>query len=174
MPAPEAILQDEALEHLSKLIDREPEFIEAFLALDSAEMDDAFFELLARTMRAAIARRPQRAALHYLCSRVLERLGRPAEAIAEAECAVDIDPRHVQALILLANLYSRTDRSADARRRLEETIALGVEYADAYFLLGNLYRDDGQVQRARWAYEQALRVNGAYAAARQALAALAA
>lgn len=174
MPRPDTLLQHAAWQHLGRLIEREPEFVEAFLEYEPGAVDDKVFELLAVALAQVSTRRPNRAALHYLRSRVLERLGRPSEAIAEAERAVNIDPRYVQALILLAGLYGQTDRCADARRRLEETVALGVEYADAYYLLGNLYRDDGQVQRARWAYEQALRVNAGYAAARQALAALAA
>ncbi|MCB9851224.1 MAG: tetratricopeptide repeat protein [Phycisphaerales bacterium] len=174
MPDSEQIATAGAIEHLGKLIERDPDFIDACLGLDPAEVDDTAFELFAKTLHHAIERNPHRAALRVQRSRVLERLGRCDEAIAEAEHALSIDPRYVNALILLAELYRQTDRFADARHRLEEAVLKGAEYADLYYLLGNLYRDDGELRRARWAYEKALRINGGFVAAKEALAALAA
>lgn len=174
MPRGEAGVDADSVTRLARLIEVEPEFVEAFLDLDPADVDAAAFELLAETLKKVIDRNPQRAALHYFRGRVLDRLGRAGEAIAAAEQAVRIEPRCVQALILLAELYAQTDRLHDACQRLEESLRLGAEYADTYYLLGNLYRDDGQLQQARWAYEQALRINADYAAARRALSTLAA
>jgi len=174
MPQTDDSDHNAALAFLGRTIETEPDFVDAFLSLTSAEVDGELFDVLAATLRQAIERNPRRAPLHFQRSRVLQRLGRADEAVAAAERAVEIDARHVQALILLANLYRQTDRFADARRRLEECVLLGAEYPDVYCLLGNLYRDDGQLQRARWAYEQALRINRQYTAAREALAALAA
>ena len=174
MPGTELTHHDASIEELSRLIERDPEFIEAFVSLEPADVDESVFGLMAMTLKRAIERHPYRAHLHYLSGKVLERLGRAEEAIEAAERAVDIDPRYIQALILLAKLYQQTDRCADAATRLEQTVLWGAEYADTYYLLGNLYRDTGQLERARWAYEHALKINGRYEAARKALDSLAA
>ena len=170
----EPVVSDEGVQELSRLIEADPDFADAFLALNIAEVDETVYAMLARTIQLAIARNPRQADLHYQCGRVLERLGRAQEAIEATERAVNINPRYVQALIQLARLYQKTDRRACATTRLEQTILLGAEYADTYYLLGNLYRDSGQLERARWAYEHALRINSSFEAAREALASLAA
>jgi superkiller protein 3 len=105
---------------------------------------------------------------------VYERLGRPSEAIVEAERALVINPRFVNALLLLAQLYARTDRSADAVARLEEAIAAGGDYPDIHYLLGRLCQWMGSIDRARSSYRRALELNAQYQEAREALAALAA
>lgn len=174
MPKERESDSDEAIEELSRVIERDPEFADALLSLNPGEVDEAAFAMLARTMQLAVARNPRHAELHFHCGRVLQRLGRTNEAIEAIERAVDLDPRYVKALILLARLYQQTDRFADATTRLEQTVLLGAEYADTYYLLGNLYRDTGQLERARWAYEHALKINSRYEAAQRALASLAA
>jgi tetratricopeptide (TPR) repeat protein len=174
MPKDREADSDAAIEELSRVIERDPEFADALLALDPGEVDETAFAMLARTMQRAVARNPRHAELHFHCGRVLERVGRTTEAIEAIERAVDLDPRYVKALILLARLYQQTDRYADATTRLEQTVLLGAEFADTYYLLGNLYRDTGQLERARWAYEHALKINSRYEAAQRALASLAA
>jgi len=162
------------LDVLSQAIERDPEFAEAFLEIDDDGMDDSVYQILVTLLIQAVERSPQRARLHYLHGAALARLNRCDEAITAIENAVQIDPRYLKAMILLAKLYECTDRPLDATSRLEQAILLGAEYADTYFLLGNLYCDSGQVERARWAYRQALRINGQYQAAQQALDTLAA
>jgi tetratricopeptide (TPR) repeat protein len=164
----------EVVEELSRVIEAEPDFVDAFLSLPASDVDDEVFSLLAATLKRALRRQPELADLHYHCGRVLARLGQRREAIDLTERAVTIDPKFVKALIHLARLYMQTDRLADAMTRLEETIRLGAEYADTYYLLGNLYRDTNQMERARWAYGKALGINEEYEAARRALADLAA
>lgn len=165
---------DESIRELAQIVEKEPEFVDAILAIDQRDTDESVFAMLAHTLQTAIKRNPSQADLHYQCGCVLQRLGRTREAIREAEKAVDINPRYVRALILLAKLYQQTDRYDDAATRLEQTVLLGAEYADTYYLLGNLYRDTGQLQRARWAYEHALKINSRYEAAKKALDSLAA
>ncbi len=164
----------EAIEHLSRIVAAEPDFIDAFLTLPSADVDADTYAMLAETLNRALDFCPQDAALHSARGRVLVRLGRADEAILATERALDLDPRSVQALVQLAELYQQTNRHDDARDRLERALALGAEFADVYYLLGNLYRHGGQIERARWAYGQALRINDHYEAARTALDSLAA
>ena len=160
------------IEELSRLIEADPDFVDAFLSIPAGEVDERVFAMLLATLEVALERQPEHAELHFHCGRVLERLGRRDDAIGENERAVEIDPTFTRALIELGKLYHETDRTEDATTRLEQAIVAGAKYADVYCLLGNLYRDQGQVGRARSAYRSALAINNRYEAAQQALAAL--
>ncbi len=172
MPEREAFDEPQEIEELSRVIEADPEFVDAFLALPADRIDERIYAALLKTLQAALARQPDHTELHYHCGCVLGRLGRNEDAIEETERAVATNPTFVRALIELAKLYQKTDRGADAKSRLERAIASGAEYADVYYLLGNIYRDEGEVLRARSAYRHALLLNDRYEAALTALEAL--
>jgi tetratricopeptide (TPR) repeat protein len=172
LPRAEQFQDDKGVHELSQVIEAEPEFVDAFLAIPTGDVDEGVFSMLLETLRAALDRQPEHAELHYHCGRVLQRLGRDQDAIDETEHAVKIDPRFTRALIALGKLYQQTDRTADATTRLEQAVAEGAEYADVFYLLGNLYCASGEVGRARSAYRRALLINDRYEVALQALAAL--
>jgi tetratricopeptide (TPR) repeat protein len=172
MPADSEQDDDAGIEELSRAIEQDPDFVDAFLSIPVGEVHERVFAMLLKTLERALERQPEHAELHFHCGRVLARVGRHEDAIGAAERAVAINPTYTRALIELAKLYQQTDRRVDAMTRLEQAIASGAEYADVYFLLGNLHRDQGQVIRAREAYERALVLNDHYGAARQALEAL--
>jgi tetratricopeptide (TPR) repeat protein len=165
--------EGQAVEQLSRVIEAEPDFVDAFLSLPPDDLDADVFGLLAETLSLALRRQPEHADLYFHCGRVLERLGRRREAIEATEQAVRADPGCVRALIQLGTLYGQTNRLDDAAGRLEEAIARGAAYPDVYLLLGHQYRRSGRTDRACWAYRQALRLNDQFAAAREALASLA-
>ena len=160
------------------MVEVEPEFVDAFLEMGAANLNADFdrevYSVLADTLNRAVGRCPEHAALHCAAGRVLDRLGKPDEAVAATERAVDLNPSYAPALVQLAHLYQQTDRHQDALVRLEQALSLGVRYADVYYMLGNLYRRSGRLKSARRAYEQALKVNEGYEAARAALETLAA
>jgi len=168
----EAGVDRPGIEELSRLIEGDPDFVDAFLSIPAGEVDGRVFAMLLSTLEVALERQPEHAELHFHCGRVLDRLGRRDDAIGANERAVEINPTFIRALIELGKLYRDTDRTEDATTRLEQAIVAGAEYADVYYLLGNLYRDQGQVSRARSAYRRALAINNRYEAAQQALAAL--
>lgn len=172
MPGESVVSDQRGVDELSFVIATEPDFVDAFLSISVGEVNEEVFALLLETLRKALERQPEQAELHYHCGRVLDRIGRPEDAIRENERAVEINPRFTRALIELGKLYHQTDRAADATTRLEQAVAAGAEYADVYYLLGNLYRKQGEVIRARGAYRRALTINGEYHAAQQALASL--
>jgi tetratricopeptide (TPR) repeat protein len=178
MPPDELSRDEQALEHLSRIVEAEPDFVDAFLELpeadQSSEIDREVYAVLAETLNRALDRSPRLSALHCAAGRVLDQLGRQEEALAAIERAVDLDPGYVQGLVLLARLYQRTDRHQDALARLEQALRTGVRYADVYYMLGSLYHRNGWLEQARWAYTQALEINDRYEAARRALATLAA
>jgi len=165
---------NEAIDQLSRIVQATPDFIDAFLALPTKDLDHDTFAMLAETLNRALEHQPDNVSLRVARGGILDRLGRAEEAIQDTEQAVDLDPRSIKALLQLARLYQQTDRLADARARLEEALEHQAEYADIYYLLGNLYRHDGEFDRARWAYAEALKINNQYEAARTALDSLAA
>lgn len=160
---------EQGIQELSKLIEQEPDFADAFLSIPVGEVHQQVFVMLLRTLEAALERQPEQAELHYHCGRVLDRLGRADEAIRQNENAVAIDPTFTLALIELGKLYQRTDRTDTALERFENAIATGARYADVYYLLGNLYRDKGRIDKARQSYRKALDLNATYVDALAAL-----
>ncbi len=174
MPEDEYESNNDTVSELSRLIESEPEFAEAFLLVDDKELDRSAFALLSATLKMAIERNPHRENLYYLRGQALARLGQVHEAIEALEQATRINPKYIVAIIQLAKLYQQTNRFVEATARLEETTRLGAEYADTYYMLGNLYRDTGKLQKARRAYEHALSINSNYVKAQEALESLAA
>jgi len=172
LPDDGALTDPQGLNGLLRVIETDPDFVDAFLSLPEDQVDPDVFAVLLGTLERALAHQPEHAELHFHCGQVLSRLGRRPEAIDANERAVGLKPRYIRALIELAKLYQATDRTADATTRLEQAVRAGARYADVFFLLGNLYRDQGQWQRARRAYQRALKINARYDAARDALAAL--
>ncbi len=178
-PAPRKLATDDAarldptaLERLGEVIIREPDFVEAFLALPVSAVDREVFSVLAATLEHALARHPSYADLHYHCGAVYRRLGEHRLAIKHAEEAVALNPRYVSALILLGRLYGHTSRWSDGVARLEQAIAAGGNYPDVHYLLGRLFARGGQLQQARESFRRALSLNQNYAAAKEALASL--
>jgi len=169
---PRSINEQRGIEELSRVIENEPDFVDAFLSIPPGEVDEGVFAMLLKTLRAALERQPEHAELHYHCGRVLGRLGRHEDAIDANVRAVQLDPRFTRALIELGKLYQRTNRADDAMTRLEQAVDAGAEYADVYYVLGNLYRACGNLTRARSAYRRALDINHYYADASRALASL--
>jgi len=169
MPDDDPLDDADGIEELSRVIETDPDFVDAFISLGVGEVDERIFAMLLATIERALERQPEHAELHFHCGRVLDRLGRAQDAIDENERAVALNPTFTRALIELGKLYQQTDRQADATTRLERAVAVGAEYADVYYLLGNLYRHQGMVGPARTAYRRALVLNGRYEAAIQAL-----
>ena len=163
---------DPIVAEMLQLVEADPDFIDALLALPTDLVDEGVFSTLLRTVQSAVTRKPGHADLHFQCGRVLARLGRNKDAISENEQAVALDPKCVRALIELGKLYRGAARHADATERLEQAVRAGAEYADVYYLLGSLYKDQGRVTKARSAFRHALTLNSRYEAAKTALAAM--
>jgi tetratricopeptide (TPR) repeat protein len=168
----DSAFDDEGIEELSRVIEAEPDFVDAFLSIPVGDVDEGVFAMLLRTIERALERQPEHAELHFHCGQVLKRLGRKDAAIEASERAARLRPKFIRALIELGRLYQETDRTADAATRLEQAVAAGGEYADVFYLLGKSYHEQGQFGRARTAYHRALELNRGFEAAERALAAL--
>ncbi len=171
-PVPGTRLDDSAVRRLGELVVQEPEFVETFLALPASGVDAEVFSALAAILQDALARHPEYADLHYHCGQVHRRLGHERKAIEHARQAVSLNPRYVNALILLAGLYRQTSQWAAGIDRLQQALEAGADYPDVHYLLGQLHQGRGDRERACEAYRRALALNGDFRAAKEALDAL--
>ncbi|MCG3131932.1 MAG: Beta-barrel assembly-enhancing protease [Phycisphaerae bacterium] len=155
-PVTDVAEDGEEIEALTRMVERDPEFVDAMLSIPASSADERVYALLMTALREALGRRPDHADLHYHLGRVLSRLGRADEAIAAGERAVALDSRHTRALIDLARWYRSARRWEEAVDRLERVVRAGFEYPDVYRDLGELHRERGRTLQARSAYRRAL------------------
>jgi superkiller protein 3 len=95
----------------------------------------------------------------------LEKAGRIAEAIAEHEKAVELDPEIVQARINLVILYGRAGNFEKAHQHYQAAIQTGAPHAELHYNFGVLAFEKGKAQEAKAAFAEAINLNPQYAAA---------
>jgi len=132
LPEPTAAPAPTGTRQLARYVAGEPDFVESFLALPASGIDSELFGLLAGVLEAALAEHPDYADLHWLASRVHERLGRLVPAIGHARRAVQINPNYVQGLVQLARLAERAGQDAEAAALLEKAIDRGADWPDLH------------------------------------------
>ena len=76
---------DVGVEQLRRIVEVEPEFIDAFLALPGENVDPGVYRTLAETLNRVLQQGSGNAALHRACGQVLARLGRADDAIIATE-----------------------------------------------------------------------------------------
>jgi tetratricopeptide (TPR) repeat protein len=95
----------------------------------------------------------------------LEKEGRLADAVAEHERAVDLDPDIVQARINLVILYGRLGNFDKAHEHYQAALNTGAPHAELHYNFGVLAVDKGRIREAKAAFAEALKLNPQYAAA---------
>ena len=96
----------------------------------------------------------------------LERAGKIAEAIAEEQQALSVDPQAVQAHINLIALYGRIGQYETAADHYRAAVDLNSNQADLHYNYGVLLLKQGKNEDAERAFLEAVRINPSYADAR--------
>lgn len=162
-----------AIERIAEAILAEPDLVQTVLAVPSSEMDAPLMSVMDAALSAALSGHETYADLHHRRALVLGRGSRLAEAADAAERALAINPKFLQARILLGKLLMEGDPDG-AVQHLRRALASGGDYADVHASLGLLYERMGQLDLAREEIAEALRINGDYAEAIEAMNRLAA
>lgn len=113
----------------------------------------------------AIRLNPSYSQAHVFYSFFLEAMGRPDEAIREAELARTIDPLSRNVNLNLSWQYLRAGRLDDAQRQLERIRELQANFWGIYWGYGHLHRQKGRYAEAIKAFEKAVELGGGYALA---------
>jgi tetratricopeptide (TPR) repeat protein len=111
---------------------------------------------------------------HYERGEVLRWTGGdPDEYIAEYQRAIELNPKHVSAHILLGvAYYTRYKDAAMAEAEIRRAIELFPQNQWAYYHLGEIYWQEGRTDEAVAMYERALQIAPDFEAAQNRLAAL--
>lgn len=91
---------------------------------------------------------------------LLLRKAEPSTIITTLQKALDLNPHHVWAHILLGNSYYIGYQDPEmAEAEIKQAIELSPQAKWAYFHLGEIYRQEGRVEEAQELYEKALEID---------------
>jgi tetratricopeptide (TPR) repeat protein len=123
------------------------------LQLEPAQPGEA-----ARFFQAALALRPDDAAMHHNLGFALEKQGRPAEAEAEFREAIGLRPNSASSHHSLGFALASQDRPAEAEAAYREAIRLKPDFANCYKGLGLVLQKQGKWAEAVAATRKAIRL----------------
>lgn len=123
-------------------------------------------------LRKASEVKPNIAEPHYLAAAVAEKSKDLATAEQEYKAAAERDPKSVDAVAGLANLYMQTKRLPEAESALRKYLALDPQNAKAHLQLGRVLAAQKKNEDAQSEFESALRFAPGDTAAKRELALL--
>jgi predicted TPR repeat methyltransferase len=126
--------------------------VQAFEAGDLPRAEALFVESLAHV--------PARPSTLANLALVRQRLGRPAEALALVEQALEAQPEDVAAWFHRGQLLQQLERPFDALAAYERLLALDATHATAWMQRGSLLKDMGRHGEAAECFRQALAHGG--------------
>jgi tetratricopeptide (TPR) repeat protein len=111
---------------------------------------------------------------HYRRGEILSWMsGDPDEYINEYRRAIELNPRHVSAHILLGTAcYIRYRDAEMAEAEIRRAMELSPQNKWTYYHLGDIYRHEGRAEDAAAMYERALDIDPGFALARKQLRAV--
>ena len=75
---------------------------------------------------------------------------------------LNVDPKHLQSIILLGTLSGQTKNFNLAKQLLQKAIKINPNYAETHYKLGIILKELGEVQEAINSYEKAIEINPNY------------
>ena len=108
--------------------------------------------------QSALQANPKEPNVHFGLGYLLWTKGQYAEAAAEFQAEIDNDPRHVQAMLYLADSKMQTNQPEDARTLLEKVVKLSPASAIAHRDLGIIYADQDRKQDAMTEFQAAIKL----------------
>ncbi len=152
---------DKARDKLTRLKSRRAKDLDVLTTLGELELSAGQYEAAAQVWAEAVAARPS-AWTHYGLARSQFGL-KDAKAKASAEAAVQANPKHAGAKLLLAELFWTDANEDQATKLIDEVIKQGAEASQAdrvlaHTLLAEIHLKRGRVSKAESEFTLALKV----------------
>jgi tetratricopeptide (TPR) repeat protein len=137
------------------------------LNAESAEADmlvgealDAMKDTIGATLefRAAIVANPKEPNVHFGLGYLLWTQGQYQEAAQEFQAEIDNDPRHIQAMLYLADSQIQLNHTDDARPTLEKVVKLDPVNPKGHLDLGIVYADQNRKAEAQAELQEAVKL----------------
>ena len=96
--------------------------------------------------------------MHFGLGYLLWTKGQHPEAAKEFQAEIDNEPRHLQAMLYLADSEMQLNRADDARPSLEKLVKISPDNAMAHLDLGIVYAEQGRKQNALAEFQTAIKI----------------
>jgi tetratricopeptide (TPR) repeat protein len=143
---------------LEDLVKRQPSAL-AFDLLGRAYMQEKKFPQATTAFANFVRLAPKDARARHQLGGSLAAEGRVRESVQVLEAALELDPKYVEPLALLASIEARQQRLGAALKRVQDQLAKIDATGQHHFLLGQLYAASNQMDFAEAAYKQAVELD---------------
>ena len=144
----------DALEHLRRAIELDPEYAHGHFSLGRALEASGATAEAAPYYRRATELMPDHADAHAGLGRVLTSLGRPAEAVTGFRRALEISPDLVAAHVGLGSLLDALGRTQEAMDQYEAALVVEPGLVVAHINLASMYHLQGRFEEAAEHYRR--------------------
>lgn len=139
----------EALPWLRQAVDLTPQSGRAHFELGVALAETGDWEGSAAQLESAVAHAPDSDDLRFYLGMAYDQIGRASEAEKSFRDALQINPNHYRASLLLGRLLGMQNKPSAALPFLQKAVSLQPQSPDAHKFLANVYIELGQEQNAR-------------------------
>jgi tetratricopeptide (TPR) repeat protein len=155
IPPKESYLKAKAA--VKKALEIDDTLPEAHVTMGALIMFSDFdWETAEREYKRAIELNPNHADTYALYSYLLSALGRPNEAIAKAQRALELDPLSATLSDDVAAAYYLARQSDQAIKQIQKTLEIEPDRSVAHISLGNVYEQKGMYEEAIAEYQKAI------------------
>ena len=127
---------DAAILHLHRAVQNNPNFVAAQQDLTAALIQLGRWQEASQTLGPLVQKQADSAQLAYMDALVLENTHHAAAAEAEADRAIELNPKYADAYVALGVSRAIQGRHADAVKSLEQAVSIQPANFDAQFYLG--------------------------------------
>jgi tetratricopeptide (TPR) repeat protein len=149
---------DLAIGPLEDLIQRQPTSF-AFELLGKAYFQKQNYARSTQAFQKSVELLPTEPRVHHLLGASLAAEGKPRDGMRELEKALELDPRYVEPLALIASIEARQQRLGAATARVKDQMAKIEPTGQHHYLLGQLYTASNQSDFAEAEYRKAVEVD---------------
>jgi tetratricopeptide (TPR) repeat protein len=139
----------QALPWLRKALELDPNSGRAHYELGVALGETGDWEGSATQLEAAVAQAPDSDDLHFYLGMVYDQIGRASDAEKNFRDALQINPNHYRANLLLGRLLGVQNKPTAALPYLQQAVKLQPQSPDAHKFLANVYAELGQEENER-------------------------
>lgn len=147
---------DEALKQFELALQKQPDYLEAYVSIAVILMDKGHWEEAIPKLEKALQLDPDCWFAHANLGIIREKQGRKEEALMHFRKAVELMPTNLNARLNLGRALAEAGAFQEAIAQFEAAIKLAPNYGPAHLNLGNAYLELGKYEEAVTAYRRAL------------------